>query len=386
MIWNIVKGITLHQQIGGCVKMKDERKRILKMVEEGKLTVDEALTLLEELEKAGVKMHEKEEKLATDLSTSVKFEEAKKEESGQYKFQSTKDKIFEIVDSALKKIKDFDLDLNFGKSIDISHIFQQGEASIRKINIEIANGSVQVIPWDQHDIRVECSAKVYRSETQDDARNYFLQNVEFSINGGHLRFLVPQKWMKVDAIVYVPFGDYEKVELRTFNGAIKGENIQTGDLDVKTGNGKVSLEGVSAHKAEVETGNGQIHINKSKMSVLEAETINGAIKLYGDFGRVDAQSFNGNISCTVSGNRGEYVVAKTVTGSVDVGVPEGLAVEGELKSNIGSFNVQLEGIQIIDQKSEVIQKMLRFKSVNDGLTVMKLFVDTKTGSITVSKL
>ena len=32
--------------------MKEERKRILKMVEEGKLKVDEALSLLEELEKA----------------------------------------------------------------------------------------------------------------------------------------------------------------------------------------------------------------------------------------------------------------------------------------------------------------------------------------------
>lgn len=31
--------------------MKEERKRILKMVEDGKLTVDEALTLLEQLEK-----------------------------------------------------------------------------------------------------------------------------------------------------------------------------------------------------------------------------------------------------------------------------------------------------------------------------------------------
>lgn len=366
--------------------MKEERKRILKMVEEGKLTVDEALTLLEELEKAGVKMQQKEEQLATDLSTTVHFEEAKKEEQSQYKFQSTKDKIIEIVDSALKKIKDFDLDLNFGKSIELSHIFQQGDTSIRKMNIEVANGAVQVIPWDQQDIRVECRAKVYRGDTMDEARNYFLQNVDFSVKEEHLRFLVPQKWLKVDAIVYVPQSDFEKVELRTFNGAIKGENIQTSDLDVKTGNGKVSLDGVRAKKGEVETGNGQIQINNSEISFLETETINGAIKLSGDFARVDAQSFNGNISCSLNGNRGEYVVAKTVTGSVDVSVREGLSVEGDLKSNIGNFNVHLEGIQIIDQKSEVIQKMLRFKSVNEGVSIMKLFVDTKTGAITVNKL
>ena len=36
--------------------MNEEKKRILKMVEEGKLTVDEALTLLDEIQKAQATM------------------------------------------------------------------------------------------------------------------------------------------------------------------------------------------------------------------------------------------------------------------------------------------------------------------------------------------
>lgn len=58
--------------------MKEERKRILKMVEEGKLSVDEALTLLEELEKAGQTVEQKQEQIAHEISTAFKFEEAKK--------------------------------------------------------------------------------------------------------------------------------------------------------------------------------------------------------------------------------------------------------------------------------------------------------------------
>ena len=40
--------------------MKEERIRILKMVEEGKLKVEEAITLLEELQKAQQTMEQKQ--------------------------------------------------------------------------------------------------------------------------------------------------------------------------------------------------------------------------------------------------------------------------------------------------------------------------------------
>lgn len=58
--------------------MKEERKRILKMVEDGKLSVEEALTLLEKLEKAEDTAEQKQEEIIKELSTAVKFEEEKK--------------------------------------------------------------------------------------------------------------------------------------------------------------------------------------------------------------------------------------------------------------------------------------------------------------------
>ena len=57
------------------------------------------------------------------------------------------------------KLKEFDLDLNFGKYREVSHIFQQADASIHYMDIDIANGHVTVIELDQTDIRVECEAQ-----------------------------------------------------------------------------------------------------------------------------------------------------------------------------------------------------------------------------------
>jgi DUF4097 and DUF4098 domain-containing protein YvlB len=365
--------------------MKEERKRILKMVEEGKLKVDEALSLLEELEKAQQTMEQKQEQIINELSTAVKFEEAKKEDTVNGKFQSTKEKIFEFVDSALKKIKDFDLDLNFGQSVEISHIFHHGEVYLTEMDIDVANGSLRVAAWDQNDVRIECQAKVYRVDTPEQARQNFLKDVIFAIEGQKLRFMTQQKWMKVDAVIYVPRSQYTKARVRMFNGEISGEDLNVGDFRVKTANGKINLNRLKGNRAEIETANGSIKILSSLFDDLEAETINGAIKLDGDFKKIETQTFNGNITYNLNGNRSELISAKATTGTIDLFVPEGIPVNGELKTNLGGFNIKLEGIQILEEKSEMIQKLLRFQSVNHPERMLRVFADTKTGSITIHK-
>lgn len=365
--------------------MKEERKRILTMVEEGKLSVDEALTLLEELQNDQKNMEQKQADIINELSTAVQFEEAKKDEAAYAKYQSTKEKIFDFVDTALKKIKEIDLDLNFGQSVDISHIFQHGNAELNDIDIDLANGSINLVAWDQPDVRVECKAKVYRVENQDQARQNFLRDVTFTLEGGKLRFLTQQKWMKLEAVMFVPKVQYDKVRVRLFNGTVSGGQMNVTDLRVKTANGKIKLEHLVGKKAEVETANGKIKLKHSQFDELEAETINGAIKVEGDFKKVDTQSFNGNVSVLIRGDRAEWIHAKTTTGPIELFVPEGTPVDGELKTNLGGFNLNLVGVQILEEKSEMIQKSLRFQSVNHPDKMLKIYADTKSGSIAVQK-
>lgn len=365
--------------------MKEERKRILKMVEEGKLTVDEALTLLEQLEKSHQSMEQKHEELIKELTTEVKFEEAKKEDPYNYKYQSAKNKIIDFVDSALKKVKHFDLDFNFGKNIEISHIFQHADVYLKDLDIDVANGTVRVFPWDQKDCRVECHAKVYRVDTQDEARRNFLKDVIFAIEGQKLRFSTQQKWMKLEAVIYIPKVEYDNVKIRMFNGPIESQNLSVENFKAKTANGKITVQNLNSKYVEAETANGQISIQRSRVDHLEAETLNGPIIVDGDFKKAELQSFNGNVTCTAGGDRCELIEAKAATGSIDLLVPGFAAVSGELKTNLGGFNVDLEGIEVVEEKNEVIQKMIRFRSIKDPDRGLKLLADTKTGSITVKK-
>ncbi|MGD6903101.1 DUF4097 family beta strand repeat-containing protein [Bacillus infantis] len=365
--------------------MKDERKRILKMVEDGSLRAEEALLLLEELEKASKTMEKKEEKLHSEWGSQTFFEEAKKQQqdTAQYKFHYAKEKIIEFVDTAFQKIKDADLDFNFGPAFEISHVFQQNDVRLSEIEMEVANGKLTLIPWEQNDVRIDCRAKVYRGENHDEARQNFLRDVLFTADNGRLLFSAQQKWMKVEAAVYIPKEQYDSIRIRMFNGPVEGSDLAVKKLKVKSANGKISLEKLNGSHLEAEAGNGQITVTDSTMDHIEAETVNGAIKVAGDYKSADLQSFNGNIQVHVKGDRCERLEAEAVTGTVDVYLPSGTPVNGDLRTNLGGFQLELDGIQVVEEKSEMVQKMLRFQSVKDPAAAIDLRAKTKTGSIAV---
>ncbi len=372
--------------------MQDEKKKILQSVQDGKMTAEEAFAILEELNQAAQESEKKEQKLKNELSTEVVQQEKKKSEDHsthdydyfKKNFQSSKEKILDFVESAFQKIKDTDLDFNFGKSIEISHIFQHGEAPIYEIDADIANGKTKIVAWDSQDIRVECKAKVYHAEDQDKAKEIFLKNVLFTIDDGKCKFYIQDKGIKVDVEMYIPKKEYEDIQIRMFNGGITTEALKAEHFKLKSANGALTLDGVNGESCELETGNGAITIQTAQFDKIEAETLNGAIHADGQFNKVDLQTFNGQINCHNEKVDSESINANSVTGKIQLSLAAGTAVSGELKSNLGSFNVSLEGINIIEEKSEVIQKVLKFKTVQEQPPVTHIFAESKTGAITVS--
>lgn len=370
--------------------MADERKRILELVESGKLTVDEALKLMEKVDEVSEKksLNEEEKKILEDFHEEAKFHEKKKETNSNYgfNFQAAKDKLFDFVDTTIKKVKEVDLDLNFGHFEEVSHIFQYNNISPKKLDIDIPNGEVELIPWDQEEVSIECKAKVYRVNSLEEAKKVFLKEIQVIVDDEQLVVKTNHKWMKVKTQVYVPKKSYESTIIRLFNGPITTFDIKAEKLYAKTANGKITLNAGENTKVEADAANGSIKVDKVNIQKLDAETINGSIAVDGYFNKVDLQSFNGSISCTNHAENCEVLEFQGTTGSIEVSLPEALAVSGVLKTNFGGFNVELEGIQIIEEKSEVLQKTLQFKSIQSSDHHTKMEANTKTGSIKVKKI
>lgn len=374
--------------------MNEERKQILQMVESGKITVDEALKLMEAIEKTNQEPqasfeHSTEQKAATEPSTYVNYDSNYSSSSGEqknYKRHSFMDKFTDFIDSALQKIKDVDLDFNFGTPVEVNHIFQHRDVYLSNIHLDISNGNIKIVPWEERDVRIECKAKVYKSDKFDDAKTYFLKSVRFSIDGESMKFSVEPKQIKMSTVLYIPKAVYNEIHIRMFNGHVGGKQLEVNKLKVNTANGNIDFSNLKGQDFEFETANGHIKIVDSFSQEIEAETINGTVNVHGSFEKIDLQSFSSNIICKLQDSKSKLTYLNTKTGSIDLFLPTDLEVKGKIKSNIGGFKCELTDLEILDEKKDVIQKELNFIA-NSGKTE-KLYVEASSnaGSILVKNL
>ncbi|MBD1381430.1 DUF4097 family beta strand repeat-containing protein [Metabacillus arenae] len=363
--------------------MVEEKKRILKLVEAGKLSAEEALTLIELLEEDTSQKQQKETALTTEVLFNSDEWKEEKEPSSKQKQSTIASKLVDWIDTAVKKVKELDIDMALGQSYDVTHIFQIRDDQVRDLDIKINYGSVSLQTWNEEDFRVECDAKVYRVENQDEARKVFLDSLVCDAEGSKLRVYSEKKAMKANLTIYVPAKEYDQVLIKLFNGPIRGEHLTIGQLKAKTANGILSFSTLNGEKADLETANGQIKVTDTTAAI-EAETINGMISLTGTPKKLDLQSFNGNISVQLDQDSCQNVYAKTTTGSVKLLIPVDCAVSGELKSNLGNVASHIENINILHEKNETIQKELKFQSELMKSNAVSIYAESKTGSVTLS--
>lgn len=353
----------------------EEKKRILKMVQDGKLTVEEALTLLEKLD---------EQKSATGLLDwhHVSGSHANGKQHS-IKMDSLKEKLVDFFDATVKKVKEFDFP--FANSVEVRHVFQQNDVALQEIDVHIANGNIKVVPWEQADVRVECEAKVYRFESPDAARRSFIEETSFFVQNGRFRFSVTKPFIKTNATIYVPQAHYQDAHFRLFNGDIEMERLHANKLHVKNVNGSITLQHLFAEEAELETANGSIILERGAVEEVEAETIHGEIKLEGNYRYARLRTFSGGIAYATEREDG-VITGKTVTGNIALRLPRNICLEGEIRTNLGGLICQHANVSPVEEKQETAQKLLRFACENPSKPPFHVYADSKAGSVSLQMM
>jgi DUF4097 and DUF4098 domain-containing protein YvlB len=372
--------------------MKEERKKILEMVKTGQISVDEAEKLLADLDHIEAVIAEKEANVAKELSTIQAYESENNQSNTEHDQQTgsakaslfakeVKETLFNLFDGAMKKLKDMDLD--FYHSVKVTHVFQQNANEFQDMFIEIPNGSVQLMVWNHTDVRVECEGKVYREEDPVAGKERFLKNIELVADEQSFTFLSKEKFMKVDTKIYLPEKEYNKIYVKLFNGSISGESVKGKKLDLQSSNGQIRLTGCEAEKGDLETVNGTITITQCTIEDVEVETMNGKLTIDGIYKKMDLETISGSISAYIGYPVPESAKLSSGTGSIHVRLAKDLPVSGEVKSNFGNAKVNLEHLYKIDEKKELIQKVVQFDTTAELQNKMYLFAESKTGSVDV---
>lgn len=336
--------------------MKEEIRRIMKLVQEGKLTPEDGAELIEafsegDQEPAPDASHDQEEpksssdkekaegpkgkrsdpkdpfaalissieQLGKDVSKSVNWQDVAKQVRGS---------VMTGVDAAKKAVEE-------AKKTGSFSIFIASEAKKVEMPLEIPAGKVLRIEGHHGDVLIRGGAEVgsvkamatFRGMTSDEAKKRaeaFTLSVEESDQ--HVMVRLPEhQGTSVDLELGVATGT--PVEIRLTSGDVSIERTH-GSIRVHGRSGDVSIADADG-SVDISLASGNVRIEKAKASVMTVETKSGDLTLKDLQGAVTLRTSTGDVS--VSRFSGRTLSVDATTGDVDIDVSE---------PNLGGLNVR----------------------------------------------
>ncbi|MDF2839513.1 MAG: hypothetical protein K0Q99_284 [Clostridia bacterium] len=389
----------------------EEKMLILKMLQEGKITAEEAHKLLEAVGKNNAdfetdarknekkfeeKMQELQqkankvaEKLGSTLNTS-----AEKFSSNSEKFGDDFAKRMEafgndIADSAVKFT---DRMVNYlGNFIDVGYDKYQYNknyhyelADNAEISVDTCNFAVFVNPTSENNLVLNLyvntsipnlSIEEYFKVSQTD--NSISFKTQFpSRTWGKIEVMLPKHLSNLNIITTNGKCELmditvDNIESNTSNGRISLINCQSKTIEAVTSNGKIIASGTAAAFADLSTSNGKIEIDNCKFDKLDAKTSNGSIILDGIY---KMSSLEGNYNLRTS--NGKIVIALNNSETCGCMI--------DAATSLGSISVDLPQLNyFVDKKSFTMQSTAQIKSANFDSLDDKIIINAHTSNSSI---
>src|SRR5690554_4323388 len=178
--------------------MNEERKRILKLVEDGAISAEEAIVLLEALNKQKEShtnvvplstKQEEQQHQSTEQKTNTSEESQNQSKTtgfedifGNVFNKDTNKKMDEFMDElkqdlsqfsgrvmnlmnqTFSKIKDFDLEFPFGEKMEYNKAFTYNANEIKGIELNIPNGKLEIDKAEDNQLLVEATIKTVKPD------------------------------------------------------------------------------------------------------------------------------------------------------------------------------------------------------------------------------
>lgn len=318
----------------------EERRKILELIAEGKLTAEQADLLLEALENKG---NEKVDgKAAWDRATAE-----------MKTFGSQMSSAIAQGMSELRRGIEMNLsNMQFGDFIATSFEHEFPE-HVRSLRVESVNGRIRVERWSQPNIRIYVQADV-RMDEQVQAKDLLDRAVQTTVLGDEatVELLTRVEGARVNGAridVYIP-NSLDTITLKTRNGAIFIDHVEAIHTTLETMNGQIRAEHVKAKHVRMTTLNGGVNL----VDVLTDETK----ELY-------VASRNGAISLR--------------------GIPTSAAIQGQAKTVNGMVQITNPSLSTT-YESETRRNQCLFERSSedeDSSQEMTVYLETKNGKISV---
>lgn len=380
----------------------DHKARILQMLEEGKITAQEAFQLIEALD---------EKESGTEQTGEDPAKGKREKTKSQSKSKSVEDifsditsdfqKLFssEKVSSTIKNIREneqakqvFDTVENAFESVknkNFESMFSQGPKNrlietinedVSRMNIDVTHGDISIIPTERvTTVKFEVTP-LYRK--LDKKKNYF-EDIICEVNDGTLNIVSDAKFVKVNVEILMNQAELKRLIISGTNGNVNLSSHIFDDLTVDLLNGNITLDGTITTNAFLRTSRGNVSVDKGSHKTLEMISMFGAIKT-GDLHAKELNvSANGAVNIVLD-KQTESAVLNSNMGNINLTVPRDRHFEGRMSTVLGQLNYPSD-IEVRSMKHQDIgMKEVMLINNTDEASVY-LEVSTKFGSVTLHR-
>lgn len=254
-----------------------------------------------------------------------------------------------------------------------SHTFSFPNCAASVLDVNVANGNIELKTWDGDAIQVEASVRFF-GKVNGDLVDEFTQRSRIEADADHFVFQVPNKRIEANLVISLPERDYDHVALRNLNGDAKIQDVRGKDFFAKTTNGTLAFDNLQAVMLEVENVNGDIKAVDTTVNSALISTVNGDARLAGRARSAKLSTVNGDVKITLRGSS-KAVNATSVNGNVKVAVPATSGLSGQVKSRFGSIRSRMSGVDTPNKRL----RNINLDRSGDGVTVLNL--STVTGEV-----
>jgi len=319
---------------------REEILMILKMVQDGKISNEDAAKLIDAIEAKGGESKKNEHSYKyTQYNTREKKTGKKKsfDEKMEEMAEGLENMVSDIVGSTKEAFSNFsDIDPgNWFNTAEKRH-YSYSASENMKLEIMGKNGSVRLLPGED---KINVVYSIYTKQDVEEVMK--LVDVRSSdgelfidasgVDGGiSMEIRIPAvhyKYLKAatrnGSLRCCPV-DADEVELKTKNGSLKLEGVKSPVIKANTKNGSITCKGCKADKAGVETSNGSIIVQESEFTLLDCNTTNGSIRCNDSKSdSIEANTSNASISMEdfdLVGTKG-IMNLKTSNGNIKIRIP-----------------------------------------------------------------
>lgn len=240
------------------------------------------------------------------------------------------------------------------------------------VNIDTENARVNIYPTKENNIKVIVDGK-----TSTNIKRTFDTNVEDSTL--FITYNEKQRsWFNFDIFevldpltlkVYLPEKQYDTLKVSSHNGYVRADQLKTTTFETKTTNGKVELKDIHSQNITAESHNGLVNLRNITTENTFVKSDNGNITLDQVKGKLDGETYNGNISL-ITKKLEQNINFNTHNGRINIET-------GKEPTNV-QFNISVENGRV-----NILDKYNGNAVIGKGENLVKL--TTHNGNISVVK-